>query len=210
MVIAAGLAVFYPAAQLDANRAILARVVEAVMVLAFGAQAAFVLAPDSEPPLELLLASPRPPAWAVWERLLALGAVQGGVALAASLASVILTRDTAPAGLGLMLMRWLAPAMFLGGAAVLATQATRQGSFGALLATLLWSSMLFGGDAMLARWPWLWPAHLFLQPQNASSALYAANRAGLLLMGVALMAAAPLLLRDEARALGLAGKSRGA
>jgi hypothetical protein len=111
--------------------------------------------------------------------------------------------------LALLIIGWLAPAIFLGGAAVLATQAARQGSFGALLATLLWSSLLFGGDAMLRRWPWLWPVHLFLQPDQVSPFIYAANRAALMAAGIAFMAAAPLLLRDEDRALGLARRSPG-
>ncbi len=206
LALAGGFVAVYPAARVAGGAAALARIIEVVVVLAFGAQAAFLLAPDGEPPLELLLASPRPPAWLLWERLLVLAGLQGSVALAASLVSLALAQD---GGLALMTVRWLAPATFLGGVAVLATHVTRQGVFGALLATLLWAGMLFGGDALLSRWPWLWPVHLFLQPDMASPLTYAANRAGLILMGVGLLALTPLLLRDEERALGLARRSGG-
>ncbi len=200
---AAGLALMYPAAQTTAE-AVLPRVVGVIVSLAFGAQAAFVMAPDGELPLELLLACPRPAAWALWERLLVLAGLQGGLALAATLISVALAPN---GGLPPAILGWLAPAAFLGGVAVLATQVTRQGVFGALLATLLWASMLFGGDALLARWPWLWPLHLFLQPGQAPLAIYATNRAGLIATGLALMALALRLLRDEERALGISRRS---
>ncbi|MCC6192587.1 MAG: hypothetical protein IT318_26475 [Anaerolineales bacterium] len=177
---------------------LLPRVVEVIVPLAFGAQAAFVLAPDSEPPLELLLASPRPVPWALWERLLVLAGLQGSVALVASVVTLSMAPDY---GLAQVIARWLAPSAFLGGVAILAAQVTRQGVFGALLATLLWASMLFGGDALLSRWPSLWPLHLFLQPGATAPALYAANRASLLAAGLGMVALAPRLLADEERAL---------
>lgn len=183
---------------------LLPRVVEVIVPLAFGAQAAFVLAPDSEPPLELLLACPRPVAWALWERLLVLAGLQGSVALAATVITLVVAPDS---GLALVMARWLASAAFLGGVAVLAAQVTRQGVFGALLTTLLWVSMLFGGDALLSRWPWLWPMHLFLQPGTTAPALYAANRAGLLAAGLVIATLAPRLLADEERALGISRPS---
>ncbi len=207
ILIAAGLAVMLPSSQGSGGTAALARVLEVVVPLAFAAQAAFVLAPDGEPPLELLLTCPRPLAWALWERLAVLAGLQGGVALAASLVTVALEPGSV---LALAIVRWIAPGALLAAVAVLTTQSSRQGVFGALLATLLWASMLFGGDVLLARWPFLWPLHLFLQPEAASPALYAANRASLVLIGLVLLALAAHLLRNEERVLGLPRSSRGA
>jgi len=74
---------------------------------------------------------------------------------------------------------------------------------GALLATLLWCGMLLGGDALIVRWPFLWPIHIYLQPQSMLHTVYALNRAGLMLAGLALTAMAARLTRDEERMLGV-------
>jgi hypothetical protein len=178
------------------------RVVEVIVPLVFGIQAAFLLSPDSEPPLELLLTCPRPLAWALLERLAALIALLGCVALAGNLAALALPEAQ---NLPLAVIRWLAPCVGIGGAALFTTQMTRQGVFGALLATLLWGGMLFGFDSLLTRWPFLWPLHVYLQPETAGLIIYMLNRATLTFVGAGLTALAVYLLHDEERVLGMRG-----
>ena len=97
---------------------------------------------------------------------------------------------------------------WLGGVAVFTTLLTRQGVLGALLVTVLWGGTLFGGDALLARWPFLWPVHVYLQPMAVSPTVYALNRVVLTLAGSALAVLGSRLTRDEERMLGVRG-SRG-
>ncbi len=178
------------------------RVVEVIVPLIFGLQAAFLLSPDSEPPLELLLACPRPLAWALLERLAVLVVLLGCVALAGNFASLTLPEAER---LSLALVRWLAACAFIGGVALFTTQLTRQGVFGALLATLLWSGMLFGGDSLLTGWSFLWPLHVYLQPGGVAPSVYLLNRATLFLAGAGLTALSLHLLGDEERVLGMRG-----
>ena len=184
------------------------RVVETAVPLVVGLQAAFLLSPEDEPPLELLLACPRPLAWTLWERWAVMMVLQGSVALAGTFVSLVLLGNEGPAlsmaeGLPPAVARWLAPCAWLAGVALLTTQLTRQGVFGALLATLMWSGMRVGGDALLSRWPFLWPLHVYLQPEGVAPAVYALNRTGLTLAGLALAALAAYLTRDEERVLGV-------
>ena len=176
------------------------RVVEAVVPLAVGMQAAFLFSPESEPPLELLLACPRPLAWVLWERLAVMAALQGSIALAGNLAGLALPQAEE---LHLAVARWLVPCTWFGGVALFTTQLTRQGVFGALLVTLLWGGTLFGGDALLTRWPFLWPLHAYLQREGVASTTYVLNRVLLFLAGLILVVLATHLLRDEERVLGV-------
>ncbi len=177
-----------------------ARAIETFVPLAAGLQAAFLLSPEDEPPLELLLAYPRPLAWTLVERLTMAAAMLGGVALAGNLAGLTFPGSE---GLPLALARWAAPSVCLTGVALFTTELTRQGTFGALLSTLLWGGMLFGGDPLLTRWPFLWPLHAYLQPEAVSPAVYALNRVTLALAGLALIALAVHLTHDEEHMLGI-------
>jgi hypothetical protein len=176
------------------------RVVDTVVPLAVGVQAAFLLSPEDERSLELLLSSPRPVAWALWERVGVMLALQGSVALAGNVIALAL-----PVGEGMIqaIVRWLVPCAWFGGVAVMTALVTRQGVLGALLATLLWGGTLLGGDALLRRWPYLWPLHAYLQPADVSRGIYALNRLVLMLAGVLLVALAARLMRDEERMLGV-------
>jgi hypothetical protein len=181
------------------------RLVETVVPLAMALTAAFLLSPAGEPPLELLLACPRPLAWALLERLAVATGMLGGVALAGNLVGLTFPGSE---GLPLASARWMAPFVCLAGVALFTTQLTRQGTFGALLGTLLWGGMLSGGDPLLTRWPSLWPLHIYLQPTAVSSVVYALNRATLILVGSILVALAAYLTRDEERMLGIRGVGR--
>ncbi|MBN1934746.1 MAG: hypothetical protein JW934_08770 [Anaerolineae bacterium] len=177
-----------------------ARVVEIIVPLAAGIQAAFLLSPEDEPCLEVLLVCPRPVRWALLERMLVMAALTGGVALGGSLIQ--------PEGAALAVARWAAPVAWFCGVAVFAGLLTRQGVLGALLATLLWGGTLFGGDALLARWPYLWPLHAYLQPGDTSSIRYALNRSLLILAGLILAGFAAHLAGDAERMLGIRSHKR--
>jgi len=192
-----GFLVFY-----NANHAeiiYLKRIIEVVIPLAFGLHAAFVLAPENEPAIELLLSYPKPITRLLMERILSIGVLHGGVALVATL---FIAANWNIENTGLALIRWLTASVFLGGLAVFTTQLTRQSAFGALMTTLLWASSLYGGDALLERWPWAWPFHLYLQPQNSTSPHYFFNRILFVLAGLGLMFGAAWLLRNDERSLG--------
>ncbi len=177
----------------------LRRIIEVVIPLAFGLHAAFVFAPENEPAIELLLSYPRPMTHVLAERLLTISLLYGSVAFVATLFIAINWNGE---NIGLALVRWISAGVFLGGLAVFTTQLTRQSAFGALLTTLLWASSLYGGNALLKRWPWAWPAHIYLQPENVSLLVYSLNRLILLLVGLGLLALAMLLLRNDERTLG--------
>lgn len=177
----------------------LRRIIEVVIPLAFGLHAAFVLAPENEPAIELLLSYPKPLTRLLGERLLTIGLLHGGAAL---LATLVIAINWNVDSVGLALVRWLAAGVLLGGLAVFTTQLTRQSAFGALMTTLLWASSIYGGDALVKRWPWAWPAHIYLQPENVSLLVYFLNRIILLLVGLGLMAFAAVLLRNDERTLG--------
>lgn len=176
-----------------------ARIVEALVPLIAGMQAAFLFSPDDEPGLEVLLACPRPLAWTVVERLALLLAGQGAVALLGGLLASARLNTSVLEGVA----RWLPPLLVLSATALAITLSTRQPLFSVGLTLLLWFGLLWnsgpGGGFFLARWPYLWPLHLYLQPDHADFWL---NRAALLLLGLNLVVlAAGHLLRDEERVL---------
>ena len=177
----------------------LRRIIEVVIPLAFGLHAAFVLAPENEPAIELLLSYPKPLTRVMIDRLLTIGLFHGLTALVATL---LVAANWNAESIGLSIMRWLSASIVLGGVAIFTTQLTRQAAFGALLTTLLWASSLYGGDALVLRWPWAWPAHIYLQPENVSLLIYSFNRLSLFLVGLSMMFLAGVLLRDDERSLG--------
>lgn len=199
LAVAAGLALTSALESSPAGLSITPRVVETVVPLALSLQAAVLFSPETEPALEILLACPRPLAWALLERLAAVFAVGAAIATAGSLAVLGLS------GTGSLLqaeIRWIAPAVFLMGVAAFGTLMTRQGAYGTLLATLMWGGMLFGGDPLLTRFPFLWPLHVYLQPEATPASLYLANRLTLFVLGLAFIALAAWTTRDEERLLG--------
>jgi len=158
--------------------------------------------PAANDPLEILLSSPRPIAWALWERVGVMLILQGGVAL---MGNVIASTLLGGEGIAQAIARWLVPCAWFGGVAVAVALVTRQGVLGALLATLLWGGTLLGGDGLLDRYPFLWPLHAYLQPEHVSDGMYALNRAALMLAGVLLVSLAACLTRDEEHMLGVPG-----
>lgn len=182
------------------------RVVETIVPLAVGLQAAFLLSPNDEQPLELLLSCPRPLAWTLVERLIVLITLQGSVALAGSLITLAFPVREEPL---VSIVRWPAPCAWISGVAMFTTLLTRQGVYGALMTTVLWGALLFRGDTLLIRWPFLWPVHMYLQPDTVPLDVYTLNRLTLTLIGLALTVLAAYLTCDEERMLGIHG-ARGA
>lgn len=158
-------------------------------------QAAYLFSPEDEPALEVILAMPRPPAWTLLERLLALFAMQGVVALMAGLYLTSVTGES----LTLALSRWLPPTLLLAGIALIVTLAVRRAIFGVLVVCLLWIVLALFGDFVIAHWPIAWPLHLYLSPAEPE---YLLNRifsaiSGVFLIGVV----AAWLLRSTERLL---------
>jgi hypothetical protein len=182
----------------------IARTAEVIIPLAVGLQAAFLLSPEDEEPLELLLSYSRPLSQTLLERLSIMAVLQGGVAMSGTLLGQALAAER----FALAAARWIAPAGFIGGAALYATIATRKGTWGALTGTILWGGTLVGGRALLVRWPWLWPLHVYLQPGDVPPARYAVNRIVLTLVGTALAWLATRLTRDGEHMLGMAKMRR--
>jgi hypothetical protein len=174
------------------------RVVETIVPFVTGLQAAFLLSPEDEAPLELLLSCPRPLALVLLDRLVMLMILQGSVALTGNLVVLLMHGDE---DWLMTIARWFAPCFCLSGVALFTSQLTRQGSFGALLETLMWGGILFGGDGLLRRWPFLWPLHVFLQPDRVDPMVYMLNRAALITIGAILVVLALHLCRDEERVM---------
>ncbi len=170
------------------------------MPLAFAIQAAFLLGPDNESALELLLSYPRLAPLLFLERFLVVAGMHSAVALVATWAFASTWHLENP---GLAMVRWLASGIALSGVAVFTTQLTRQGVFGQLLATLLWASSLYGGDKLVTVWRWFWPFHIYLQPEKFGMAIYLLNRLALFGIGLGLILLAMNFLRDGDRLLGV-------
>jgi hypothetical protein len=71
------------------------------------------------------------------------------------------------------------------------------------MATLSWAASLYGGDGLLKRWPWAWPAHVYLQPGRFGTPTYLYNRLILTAIGLGLFLLAARLFRNEERTLGI-------
>jgi hypothetical protein len=172
----------------------LARVIETVVPLAGAIHAALIFSPEDEPALEVALAAPRPPGWILLERWALVMVAHGIPGLVAGLAAAGLSSEP----LGLTMIRWLAPLCFLTGAAMCLTLTARQPVFSAGLILLVWFGLSWAGDGMLGRWPFLWPAQVYLQPDHD---YYWLNRALLCAIGTGLTVVAAGIVNDVERML---------
>lgn len=190
------------------------RSVEIVIPLIAGLQAAFLFAPDDEPALELLLSSPRPAAWVVYERLIMLLGMQLGVGLLWSLLIAALPDMPDVAAL---VIGWLPPTLALVGFSAAVTFMMRRSSFGLLAAIMIYLALLIAGDMTVMQWNFAWIIHLFLQRDFAHmlalqwsvspDLLYFANRAAAVMMSAAGIVWIVLSLRDEEKVLGAGSRS---
>lgn len=172
-----------------------ARLIESLLPLIAGVQAAFLLSPEDEPALEISLACPRPLASIMLERLGVLIASQGSVALIGS----GLIAPNVGESVVIAVARWFAPLLFFAGLGMWLTLVSRQAVFSVGLIVLLWFGLNIVSESLVARWPALWPIGVFLQPDHVD---YALNRAFIALIGLGLLAwTAATLNGDNERVL---------
>jgi pimeloyl-ACP methyl ester carboxylesterase len=172
----------------------LPRVLGTLLVPIAALQAALLFSPEDEPALEVALASPRPLAWTVLERLAVMFAWQGGAAVVLSLIAVNVTGES----LTQIILRWLPPLLFFTSAALCLTFITRRAVFSVVIISLLWFTLNLLGDAIVERWPFAWPLSPYLRPNHVE---YALNRWFVALAGLSLLVWAMTMLRDEERLL---------
>jgi hypothetical protein len=171
------------------------RVVESLVPLGIGVHAALMCSLDDEPGLEVFLAAPRPFAWIALERLAMAFVLYGLIAVTASVAALQILGMNID-GLPIVMARWLAPALFFVGLGPLVTFSSRNAAFGVSIVIAVWSAMTMGFDSLMARWAFLWPFHVYLQPGGAADS-YALNRLVIGLLGVFFLVNAIRELRDE-------------
>jgi hypothetical protein len=171
------------------------RVIETIVPLLAGVQAAFLFSPEDEPGLEVTLAAPRPITWTIMERVLWLLLLQGGVALIGSVGVAMTNGES----MSVTLARWLAPLLFFTGLGLSLTLISRQIIFSVGLTALLWCGLMLAGEYITRLWPWLWPLSAYAQPDLADFWL---NRVWVALCGLALLRfAAVNLVREPERVL---------
>jgi pimeloyl-ACP methyl ester carboxylesterase len=185
-----------------------ARVVEVVVPLVVGVQAAFAFSPDDEPGVEVLLACPRPISWLMLERLLVILFVQGAIGLVATVWTLNLSGEQ---DVWIALARWVPPALLFCGVGAYTTIRSRQPAFSIAIAGVIWFMFSFMGAVLLPGLPtfsplniiqpYLWPLHAFLQPSDMSMRDYWLNRAVVLSIGIGLVMLAMRQLRVEERVL---------
>lgn len=181
-----------------------ARVVETLIPLAIGIQAALMFSPDDEPALEVLLACPRKISWVLLERLAVVLIAQAGIALVGVALTLALSNSE---DVALTLLRWIPPALFLSGIAVYATLKSRVTAFGVVVAGLCWFAFSIFGETLLpgqpTLWPlnyvlpFLWPFNPYLQPDSLTMTDYWLNRALVTAAGIGLLMLGIHQLRDE-------------
>jgi hypothetical protein len=191
------------------------RVVELVLPLSAALQAAFLFAPDDEPALELLLSSPRPSPWLIYERLAALLVMQVSIGVVWSL---LISGLPGMPSVSAQVIAWLPPTLALVGLSAAVTFMMRRSSFGLLAAIFIYGAVLFAGDSAVMRWNFLYPVHLFMPREgafflallwNASpDALYFVNRAVVTLIGIICIAWIVYTLRDEEKVLGVQNRGQ--
>ncbi|HEX2620315.1 MAG TPA: hypothetical protein VHL11_09215, partial [Phototrophicaceae bacterium] len=110
------------------------RVIESIVPIAIGLQAAFLFSPEDEPGLEVVMACPRPLTWLLLERLGMLLLLQAIIALAGTGLTVQLTH----ADLLTTLLRWTAPSLLFAGFAVFITLRSGNALFSLMITMCLW------------------------------------------------------------------------
>lgn len=170
------------------------RGIEIIVPLIFGIQAAYLLAPDNEPVLELLRAYSKPLSTIMLERLLVSSLLNGSMAflLTGGISALPNTES-----FGLALVRWIPTSIALVGVAIFVTQLTRQGILGSITVTTVWVATLFFGDTLLRVWPGFWQFHLYLQPNVIPWQHYALNRLSLCIIGLLFILLAVFLIGND-------------
>lgn len=172
---------------------------EVVIPLIAGLHASLLFAPDDEPALELLLAAPRPPVYLILERLGAMVALQGGLALALSVLAVLLTQG---ANLFDVINHWLPPSVCIVGLCMAATLFARRMTFGVLAAITLCVGMAIGAEVILPMFPDLWFMVFYVNSNILTSEQYLVNRLFLFTAGAVGLALVFYRMNDIENLLG--------
>jgi hypothetical protein len=172
---------------------------EVIIPLIAGLHASLLFAPDDEPALELLLAAPRPTYYLILERLGALVALQGGLALVLSLLTVLLTPG---ASLFDIINHWLPPSVCIVGLCMAATLYARRMTFGVLAAITLCVGMAIGAEVILPVFPDLWFMVFYVDPNMLTAEQYLINRVFLFAVGAVGLALVLYRMNDVENLLG--------
>jgi len=183
------------------------RMVEAVVPLLIGAQAALMFSPDDEPALEIIAACPRGIAWLLVERWIGIIAAQSLIAVGGMLVSLAIAPDQDAL---IMLARWIPPAVLLSAVGILITLRFRVAAFGLAITGVVWFIFILFGDLFIPGQievfpplsyiqPFLWGVHPYLQPDDLTRSSYWLNRLTVLALGLALFTLSAFGLRDEER-----------
>lgn len=172
---------------------------EVVLPLAVGIQAALLFAPDDEPPLELMLAKPRPLYWVLFERAAALALIYGVIGVLASLL-VALLPNAEP--LAQTFIRWLPPTLCAAGLGMWMSVNTRKTAQGLFSVIMLCASMSIGQQLFLPRYDFMAWVMFYVQPWDVTPERYAVNRLVVTSIGVIAFLLTIQLLRDSERVLG--------
>lgn len=185
------------------------RVIETVIPLILGLQAALIFSPPDEPALEIALACPRPVGWMLVERLLAVALSQIMIVVVGIGLTLALTPDT---DVFLTLVRWLPPSLLLMGIGTYVTLHARLAAFGAVIVGVLWfvlllfTPLLMPGNPIMYPLnliqPFLWVVNPYVQPELLPMDAYWLNRVCVTLTGLTLIALSIHYLNDEERLLG--------
>lgn len=174
------------------------RIVETVLPLAIGIHSALIFAQDDDPTLEVSLTYSRPLIWTVLERLALVLALHVSIGLVGTALTYART-GAAPDSLPTFLAGWLTPSIFFAGLGIFMTLVSRQSIMGVCMAVIVWFGMRFVFDTGLSAFPFLWPAHVFLQPNMIGD--FWLNRAFIALAGIGLLYMGARQLEVEERVL---------
>ncbi|MEO8608408.1 MAG: alpha/beta fold hydrolase [Chloroflexota bacterium] len=178
-------------------------IIQTLIPLIAGVQAAMIFAPDDEPALEIQLAAPRSILWLFGERLAVVLLVQGSIALVATLLNMNFMPEP---NLLIAVIRWAAPMIFLSGIGLYVTIRTRVPLFGMLIVALLWFGFSMFGDFFIPGkafgaplniiQPFLWTMHAYLEPADLGLSYYWLNRFSVITAGFALLTLAGKMLNN--------------
>lgn len=184
------------------------RIVEIIVPLFAGMQAAYAFSPEDERPLELMLAAPRPILWTLAERVGIVLVAYLTIWLVGSSLTLLLASET---NLSQLIVRGLPPLIWFIGVGLYLTLVTRQGMFGALMVLVIWGTSLVSSGGLPQKYLLFAPILPYLQRGafNISDDLYTLNRITLTLTGFLLVGLAARLTRDGERLLGIKSKRVG-
>jgi hypothetical protein len=181
---------------------------------------AFIVAPEADPAIELLMSYRRSLAWARIARLVTFTVEIGTVLLLSNAAFVEWNARQLSLGFWQLIITWLSPAIFLSGIGMTSTLWFRRGAAGVAAAfTAYAANMLFLLVQMLFRSPPLFQSSLFrsiylfltaLTLQTPLDTMWLVNRLVLLILGCAVAVLGLWLVRDDERTLGVAAISHSA